>query len=86
MTFEVRDGSCGHCVSTPTKAVRGVDQDAKFQIELATHHVIIDPTNSDRGALSEAIRRAGYRPVAVEAGVERLAAKSAPSRDGCCSG
>ena len=85
-TFEVKDMTCGHCVSTITNAVRAVDQGAKVQIDLATHRVTIDPTEADAAALSDAIRRAGYTPVAVEAGVERVAAKAAPARGGCCCG
>jgi len=85
-TFEVKDMTCGHCVSTITKAVNDVDLGAKVQIDLATHRVTIDSTEADAGGLSDAISRAGYTPVAVEAGVERLAVKAAPARSGCCCG
>jgi len=68
-TFEVIDMTCGHCVSIITKAVKDVDQGAKVQIDLATHRVTIDPTEADAAALSDAIRQAGYTPVAVEAGI-----------------
>lgn len=85
-TFEVNDMTCGHCVSTITKAVKTVDEGAKVQIDLATHRVTIDPTEADAAELSEAITRAGYTPVAVEAGVERAAAKASPARGGCCCG
>ena len=82
-TFEVKDMTCGHCVSTITKAVKALDLGAKVQIDLATHRVTIDSTEADAAELSDAIRRAGYTPVAVEAGV---AAKAAPARAGCCCG
>ncbi|MEP6875076.1 MAG: heavy-metal-associated domain-containing protein [Burkholderiales bacterium] len=85
-TFEVKDMTCGHCVSTITKAVRAVDLGAKVQIDLATHRVTIDPTEADAAELSDAIKQAGYTPVAVEAGVERVGAKAAPVRGGCCCG
>ena len=85
-TFEVKDMTCGHCVSTITKAVRAVDQGAKVQIDLATHRVTIDPTEADAAGLSDAIKQAGYTPVAVEAGVERVVAKAAPVRGVCCCG
>jgi len=65
-TFEVKDMSCGHCVSTITKAVKAVDHDAGVQADLATHRVTIDPTKADAAALSDAIRQAGYTPVVVE--------------------
>ena len=82
-TFEVKDMTCGHCVSTITKAVRAVDPGAKVQIDLATHRVTIDPTEADEAHLSNAIKQAGYTPLAVEAGV---VAKAAPVRGGCCCG
>ncbi|MEO5734188.1 MAG: heavy-metal-associated domain-containing protein [Rubrivivax sp.] len=68
-TFEVKDMTCGHCVSTITKAVRAVDAGAKVQIDLATHRVTIDPTEADAAELSEAIKEAGYTPVAVDVSV-----------------
>ena len=83
-SFEVKDMTCGHCVSTITKAVRAVDQGAKVHIDLATHRVNIDPTEADAAELSAAIRKAGYTPVAVEAAVEHVAGKAAPARSGCC--
>ena len=61
-TFEVKDMTCGHCVSTITQAVKDVDRGAKIQIDLATHRVTIDPTEADAAALSDAIRQAGYTP------------------------
>ncbi len=85
-TFEVKDMTCGHCVSTITKAVRAVDAGAKVQIDLATHRVMIDPTEADAAELSEAIKEAGYTPVAVDAGVEPVAAIAATKRGGCCCG
>ena len=85
-TFEVKDMTCGHCVSTITKAVKDVDQGAKVQIDLATRRVTIEPTEADAATLSDAISQAGYTPVAVEAGNERVAAKAAPARGGCCCG
>ena len=91
-TFEVKDMTCGHCVSTITKAVRAVDQGAKVQIDLATHRVTIDPAEADEAELSAAIQQAGYSPVAVVAvvaavpGLGRVAANAAPVRGGCCCG
>lgn len=32
ITFEVKDMTCGHCVSTITKAVRAVDKEATVRI------------------------------------------------------
>ena len=85
-TFEVKDMTCGHCVSTITKAVKAVDQGAKVEIDLATHRVTIDPTEADAAELSDAIKEAGYTPVPIDTGVVRAAASTAPASGGCCGG
>ena len=74
ITFEVNDMTCGHCVSTITKAVQAMDANAKVSIDLATHRVVIDPTEADSAELSDAIKKAGYTPLAVA------------KRGGCCCG
>ena len=68
-SFEVKDMTCGHCAATIPKAVKAVDQGAQVQIDLATHRVTIDPTEAGAAALGDAIRQAGYTPVAVDTGV-----------------
>lgn len=85
-TFEVNDMTCSHCVSTITKAVNALDQGAMVQIDLATHRVTIDPVRANAAALSDAIRQAGYTPVAVKAEVKPVAARAATVRGGCCCG
>jgi copper chaperone len=82
VTFEVNDMTCGHCVSSITEAVRVIDRGAKVTADLATHRVRIEPTETDRAELSDAIREAGYSPVPVEEGASP-AEQSAP-RSGCC--
>ena len=47
VTFEVQDMTCGHCVSSITKAVRAIDQGARVTADLATHQVRIEPTESE---------------------------------------
>ena len=39
IAFEVKDMTCGHCVSNITKALKATDKDAKVLIDLATHRV-----------------------------------------------
>ena len=81
-TFRVDDMTCGHCVSTITKALRTVDAGARVEVDLAQHLVRVEPCEADASALVEAITEAGYTPVAVE-----LARDSAPARaGGCCCG
>ncbi len=67
IAFEVNDMTCGHCVSTITKAVKAVDAGARLDIDLAAHRVQIEPAEADADELREAIQEAGYTPVAVAA-------------------
>ena len=85
ITFEVKDMTCGHCVSSITKAVRSVDRGAKLQFDLAAHRVQIEPTETDRQGLREAITEAGYTPVPVQ---DAVTPGATPARRGgcCCSG
>ena len=66
IAFEVNDMTCGHCVSTITKALKATDQDARVQIDLATHRVQVEPASADAEEIAEAIRDAGYTPVPVQ--------------------
>lgn len=81
IAFEVNDMTCGHCVSTITKALKATDKDAKVQIDLATHRVQVEPTSADAEELEEAIKDAGYTPVPVEAAAPEVAA---PQGGSCC--
>ena len=65
IAFEVNDMTCGHCASTITKAVKETDRAAKVQIDLAVHRVEIEPASAGAAELAEAIKEAGYTPVAV---------------------
>ncbi len=82
VTFEVQDMTCGHCVSSITKAVRAIDQGAQVTADLATHRVRIEPTEADKTQLSDAIREADYTPVPI-ADAEIAVGQRAP-RSGCC--
>ena len=86
ISFQVNDMTCGHCVSSITKAVKALDSGAKVQIDLATHLVNIETTEVDAVGLSEAIKEAGYTPVAVEDRAVTSVATPAPARKGCCCG
>lgn len=84
IAFEVKDMTCGHCVSTITKAVKAVDDNANVRVDLGSHRVYIEPTNASAGELSSAIMESGYTPVPAdeapnEGGVTR-------KRGGCCCG
>ena len=63
VTFEVKDMTCGHCVSAITQAVKSADRDAKVEVDLAAKRVAIEPVHAGVQALREAIEDAGYTPV-----------------------
>jgi copper chaperone len=67
IAFEVQDMTCGHCVRTITQAVQALDPKAQVQIDLTTHRVAIDAAQADAAALGDAIREAGFTPVAASA-------------------
>ena len=60
--FNVDDMTCGHCVSTVTRAVKEVDAAGKCEIDLATKRVKIV---SDRPVedFRAAIEGAGFTPI-----------------------
>jgi copper chaperone len=83
IAFEVNDMTCGHCVSTITKALKAADKDAKVQIDLATHRVQVESASADAEELADAIRDAGYTPVPASTAVAATSAKPAGSCCGC---
>lgn len=84
IAFEVNDMTCGHCVSTITKALKGADKDAKVQIDLSSHRVQIEAATADAEELADAIKEAGYTPVPVQ--VQAGSVPSAKAADSCCGG
>jgi copper chaperone len=81
IAFDVKDMSCGHCVSTITRALRATDRDARIQIDLAARRVQVEPVSADAEELAAAIQDAGYTPVPVEAAGLQVAA---PAGGSCC--
>ena len=67
IAFQVNDMTCGHCVSTITKAIKATDKDAQVTIDLAKHLVMVEPAEADAQDLNRAITEAGYTPVPVQA-------------------
>ena len=85
IAFQVNDMTCGHCVSTITKALKWTDKDAKVQIDLAAHIVQIESAAAGAEELAEAIKDAGYTPVTVA--VEATQPAQPASKGGsCCCG
>ena len=53
------------CAGAVTKAVKAVDHTALVRVDMATLTVEIEPSKADARALSDAIKRAGYSPIAA---------------------
>ena len=82
-TFLVDDMTCGHCVSTITKALASLDKRAKVNVDLGTRRVEVTSTEADAVELQEAIKEAGYTPVLVQSD---STAATPPKRAGCGCG
>ncbi len=61
-TITVKGMSCGGCVNSVTKALKGVDgvQDAKVDLQGAKATIIFDDAKTTVAALKEAVEDAGY--------------------------
>ena len=62
--LKVPDMTCGHCVSTITKAVKELDAAAKVEVSLPEHRVRVD-SKASKEDLVRSIAEAGYTPEAV---------------------
>jgi len=59
LRFQVDGMTCGHCVSTITKALQGVDPAADVTADLGAKVVTVE-SKAEPEALAQAIRQAGY--------------------------
>lgn len=84
ISFQVNDMTCGHCVSTITKALKAEDAGAQVRFDLASHRVDIESGEADATELSEAIEAAGYTPVQIDVANNPMDPSGAPARKGCC--
>jgi len=64
--FNVLDMTCGHCVSTITRAVKKEDPRARVEISLAQHLVEVHSALSQE-EIAHQIAEAGYTPTEVAA-------------------
>lgn len=62
LEFEVKDMTCGHCVSAVTRAVKEIAPLASVEIDLEKHLVRVDGA-PDSERVQQAIREAGYTPL-----------------------
>ncbi|WP_395826186.1 heavy-metal-associated domain-containing protein [Collimonas sp.] len=61
--FNVQDMTCGHCASRISKAINGIDSSAKVDVRIEGRSVLIE-SKASPDELAQAIRDAGYTPVA----------------------
>ncbi len=62
--LKVPDMTCGHCVSTITKAVKELDATARVEVSLPDHLVRVDGKATQQDVL-HCITEAGYTPQAA---------------------
>ena len=60
----IDDMTCGGCVASITRVVKGLDANANVVADVGTKRVKIDSV-IDTGTVIEAIANAGYHPVAA---------------------
>ncbi len=65
IAFQVSDMTCARCAGAVTKALKAVDRTAVVRVDLATLTVEIEASSATARQLSDAIKRAGYAPVAA---------------------
>jgi len=75
--LDVKDMTCGHCVSAVTKAVKGLDAAAEVKVDLGSKRVSVNGRVSQDDVIA-ALDEAGY-----EARPAQGAAPAAASK-GCC--
>ncbi|MBC7731660.1 MAG: heavy-metal-associated domain-containing protein [Bacteriovorax sp.] len=65
IAFQVSDMTSARCAGAVTKAVKGVDHAALVRVDMATLTVEIEPSRANARELSDAIKAAGYSPIAA---------------------
>ncbi len=59
MDLEVRGMTCGHCEAAVTRAIHGIDPQARVEIDRSGNRVTVE-TAADPQALKQAIEAEGY--------------------------
>jgi copper chaperone len=78
--LNVKGMTCGHCVTSVTRAIKSVDAGADVQVDLGTGRVRVEGRSTPQ-ELTGALGAAGY-PAALATGTPQPRAK----RSGCCCG
>lgn len=67
ITFHVNDMTCGHCAGLINKALKAMDDESKFTIDVERRLVSVVSTQFTIEDIRDAIVEAGYTPTPVEA-------------------
>lgn len=86
ISFQVNDMTCGRCLSSITRAVKAADPGAQVRVDLAARRVAIEPVGANAADLSDAIRDAGFTPLAIEHAARPGVAAAVPGGQACCCG
>jgi copper chaperone len=65
IAFQVSDMTSARCAGAITKALKALDHRALVRVDLATFTVEVEPSSANARQISDAIKRAGYSPVAA---------------------
>lgn len=76
--FEVKGMSCGHCVGSVDKALRGVPGVEVKKVAVGSAEVAFDPAKASKDAIVAAVEEAGYQ-------AREAAPAAAATKSGGCS-
>ena len=82
LSYEVKDMTCGHCVSSITKAVQSVDANAQVRVDLGAHRVQVEGHSVNGQSIAQAISSVGFTPEPVADATALSGAR--PKQGGCC--
>jgi copper chaperone len=84
--FQVKDMTCGHCLSAVTAAVKSVDTTAEVRVDLKARLVQVSSASTEPSQIAKAIENAGYTPT-LSPNASSAAATSPPQKaSGSCCG
>ncbi|HDH05806.1 MAG TPA: copper chaperone [Nitrospirae bacterium] len=61
VTLKIDGMSCGHCVMSVKKAIDGIDGVSASEVAVGNAKVVFDESKTNRDALADAVKNAGYK-------------------------
>ncbi|WJF89070.1 heavy-metal-associated domain-containing protein [Paraburkholderia bonniea] len=85
ITFEIKDMTCGHCVSTISSAIATIDHQAELIVDMARQRISVQSASATAAALQQALENAGYAATQITEVTEAEAYPGIPDmRSSCC--